>query len=167
MIGARIDPWHETDAASVLAMARDHDWRNLTDPALIQISTLDQAQRVIHALRGIEWSFAIRIDNHAVGGVMLARLPPPKHRTVELAIWILEPARGLRLYREIWEPGLDFLRSKGIWRIEARPYPWSDRTISMCKALGFVLEGIGRSAVEHEGKPVDELVYSYILPEPS
>ena len=165
MIGARLDTWHERDAASLLAMAKDGGWRNLTDPYLVQIKTTDQARRVIGILQGIEWSFCIRIDEDAVGGVLLFRHPAPKHHTVELGFWILEPARGLKLYREVWGPGIDFLRKQGIWRIEAKPYPWSDKTISMCKSLGFTLEGIAMSSIEHEGKRTDELMFAYVLPE--
>jgi RimJ/RimL family protein N-acetyltransferase len=85
-----------------------------------------------------------------------------KHRA-DFVVGVLRQASGRRIGTALLDRLEAWAREHGIWRLELSVMAHNLRAIELYERLGYVREGVKRSAIFVDGQKVDEIIMGKIL----
>jgi len=143
-------------------------WLNLRD-AFPHPYTKQSARDWIRGVkqRSPETSFAITVDDEAVGGIGFVMHGDVERVSAEIGYWLGEPfwGRGITsaALRAVTNYAID---THGLTRIFAVPFAWNAASCRVLEKAGYVLEARLRKSAIKDGRLTDQLQYAFIAPDP-
>ncbi len=166
----RLEPVRTEDAPSINRWKNDREIQALSSDS-VTIETLQETDARVKRWQTSDPEeivhFGIRqCDNdELVGFCHLAEIDLPNRRC-KLGIVIGERASwGKGLGREALSALIQQAFARGLTRVVGEVYVTNERSVRLCKSLGFSLEGTLRASVLRHGRWVDELIYALVKPE--
>ncbi len=166
----RLEPVRTEDAPSINRWKNDREIQALssdsvttetlreTEARVKRWQTSDPEEIVHFGIRSID-------DDRLVGFCHLAEIDLPNQRC-KLGIVIGERMSwGKGFGREALSSLIQQGFERGITRVVGEVYATNERSVRLCKSLGFALEGTLRASVLRHGRWVDELIYALVKPE--
>jgi len=156
-------PLVAADAESLARHANDRGvWENLRDRFPHPYALADAEAYIAHtAARPIQTSFAIVVDDRAIGSIGLMLGEDIARRTAEVGYWI---------GREFWGRGITVEALQAITRyafetlsldrVFAVPFATTTRSARVLEKAGYVKEGVMRHSAVKDGKLLDQLLYA-------
>jgi [ribosomal protein S5]-alanine N-acetyltransferase len=161
--------WRTSDVDSLAAHANNRNiWLNLRD-AFPYPYTKTNARDYIRATRQRvpETSFAIAVDDQAVGGVGFVLHPDVERVSAEIGYWLAEPFWGRGIATEALRAVTSYaIENHGLTRIYAVPFAWNVASCRVLEKAGYVLEGRLRNSAIKDGRLTDQMQYAFIAPDP-
>lgn len=160
-----IRSWHGRDAASLTVHANNRKiWRNVRDAFPHPYTEQDAYDWIEHATSQIpETSFAIVVDETAVGGIGLLLKDDVYRRSAEIGYWLGEPYWGRGIVAEAVRALTEYAFEKyDLCRVYAGVFEWNTASMRVLEKAGYTFEARLRKAVTKEGQTVDEVVYAMV-----
>jgi RimJ/RimL family protein N-acetyltransferase len=159
--------WEETDRDSLVAQANNRNvWRNLRDRFPHPYTENDaEAWLALARAQPDRLSWAIVVDDAAVGCVGLEPLTDVHAGTTHIGYWLGEPywGRGIMTAAVQAIAGHAF-SPLGFKRIETPVFAWNPASMRVLEKCGFVREGVMAKSVLKDGELIDSVLYARIAP---
>jgi [ribosomal protein S5]-alanine N-acetyltransferase len=160
--------WRTADAEPISRYANNRKiWMNLRD-AFPHPYSLKDAREYIRAVRQRlpETSFAIAVNDEAIGSVGFVLHPDVERVSAEIGYWLAEPFWG----RGIASDALSAVTAHAVethqlTRVFAVPFAWNAASCRVLEKAGYVLEARLRRSAVKDGRMTDQLQYAFIVPE--
>ncbi|HET6279245.1 MAG TPA: GNAT family N-acetyltransferase [Candidatus Polarisedimenticolia bacterium] len=156
------------DAASLARHGNNRRiWINLRDAFPHPYTEADGRAFISLALNDDpETHLAIVVDGEAAGAIGLRRNEDIERVSAEVGYWIGEPfwGRGI-VTRALLAFTPHAIRAFGLSRLYALPFEWNHASFRVLEKSGYKLEGRLRRCAIKDGRIIDMLLYSYIVPE--
>lgn len=160
--------WRTSDAESLLRYANNRNiWLNLRD-AFPHPYTKHDARAYIRSVRdrSPETTFAIAVDDEAVGSIGFVLRTDVERVSAEIGYWLAEPFWGRGITSEalvaLTRYAIDTHR---LTRIYALPFAWNLASCRVLEKAGYVLEARLRRSAIKDGQITDQMQYAFIAPE--
>ena len=161
--------WRTSDVDSLAAYADNEKiWINLRD-AFPHPYTKRDAREYIRGVRQRlpETSFAIAVEEAAVGGIGFVLHRDVERVSAEIGYWLGEPFWGRGIVTEalmaVTQHAID---THGLTRIYAVPFAWNTASCRVLEKAGYVLEArLRRSAIKND-VITDQLQYAFTAADP-
>ena len=157
--------WRTSDAESLLRHANNRNiWLNLRD-AFPHPYTKHDARAYIRSVRERtpETTFAIAVDDEAVGSVGFVLRTDVERVSAEIGYWLAEPLWGRGITTEALTALTKYaIDTHGLTRIYALPFAWNAASCRVLEKAGFVLEARLRRSAIKDGQVTDQMQYAYI-----
>ena len=161
--------WEFSDVDIVPAFANNRKiWMNLRD-AFPHPYTKQSARDWIRGVkqRSPETSFAIAVDDQAVGGIGFVLHPDVERVSAEIGYWLGEPFWGRGITSAALRAVTTYaMETHGLTRLFAVPFAWNTASCRVLEKAGYVLEGRLRKSAIKDGRLTDQLQYAFIAPDP-
>ena len=163
--GGIVRSWQTTDAPSLARSANDRAiWRNLKDRFPNPYSLADADAFIAHCRTAVpESSFAIVVDDEAIGAIGFENHGDIWRRSVELGYWIARPhwGRGLTtgVVRAMTDWAFDTWDVNRVW---AGVFAWNPASARVLEKAGYTLEARLKHSAVKDGEVVDELIYAVV-----
>ena len=163
----RIRKWKLSDARDLaVALSNKKVQDNLRDGLPYPYTEQDGRDFISAMLSADEnetFSFAIIVDNIAIGSIGIFRKSNIHRRTAELGYYIAEEYWGKGIMTEAVRQICEYVFSKSdIIRIFAEPFAYNIASCRVLEKAGFQCEGTLRSNAIKNGKVIDMKMYSKI-----
>ena len=163
-----IRSWRSEDAAGIVRYANNYKiWLNLRD-AFPHPYTAQHARDFIRSVknRTPETTFAIAIDDEAVGSIGFVLHPDVERVSAEIGYWLAEPFWGRGIVTEALGAMTQYaIDTHQLTRIYAVPFAWNAASCRVLEKAGYVLEArLRRSAIKN-GHITDQMQYAFAAPE--
>jgi RimJ/RimL family protein N-acetyltransferase len=160
--------WRSEDAAGIVRYANNYKiWLNLRD-AFPHPYTAQHARDFIRSVRNRspETTFAIAVDDEAVGSIGFVLHPDVERVSAEIGYWLAEPFWGRGIVTDALAAVTKYaLDTHQLTRIYAVPFASNAASCRVLEKAGYVLEArLRRSAVKN-GQITDQMQYAFIAPE--
>ena len=160
--------WRTLDAQPISRYANNRKiWLNLRD-AFPHPYTLKDAREYIRAVRQRtpETSFAITVNDEAIGSVGFVLREDVERVSAEIGYWLAEPFWGRGIATEALSAvTAHAVETHQLTRVFAVPFAWNAASCRVLEKAGYVLETrLRRSAIKN-GTMTDQLQYAFIVPE--
>jgi ribosomal-protein-alanine N-acetyltransferase len=160
--------WRTSDAESISRHANNHKiWMNLRD-AFPHPYSLKDAREYIHAVRQRppETSFAIAVNDEAVGSIGFVLRQDVERVSAEIGYWLAEPFWGRGITSDALSAVTAYaVQTHQLTRIFAVPFAWNAASCRVLEKAGYVLEArLRRSAIKN-GTMTDQFQYGFIVEE--
>lgn len=160
--------WRSEDAAGIVRYANNYKiWLNLRD-AFPHPYTAQHARDFIRSVRNRspETTFAIAVDDEAVGSIGFVLHPDVERVSAEIGYWLAEPFWGRGIVTDALAAVTKYaLDTHQLTRIYAVPFASNAASCRVLEKAGYVLEArLRRSAVKN-GQVTDQMQYAFIAPE--
>ena len=157
--------WRTSDADSLLRHANNRNiWLNLRD-AFPHPYTKHDARAYIRSVRERtpETTFAIAVDDEAVGSVGFVLRTDVERVSAEIGYWLAEPFWGRGITTEALIALTKYaIGTHGLTRIYALPFAWNVASCRVLEKAGYVLEARLRRSAIKDGQITDQMQYAYI-----
>jgi RimJ/RimL family protein N-acetyltransferase len=157
--------WEFADVDTLPAYANNRRiWMNLRD-AFPHPYTKQSARDWIRGVRqrSPETSFAIAVDEEAVGGIGFVMHGDVERVSAEIGYWLGEPFWGRGLVTEALVAVTRYaIETCGLTRIYALPFAYNTASCRVLEKAGYTLEARLRRSAIKDGRVVDQLQYSFI-----
>ena len=157
--------WRTADVQSLVRYASNRKiWLNLRDAFPHPYTNRDARDYIrLARQRTPESSFAIAVQDEAVGSIGFVLHPDVERVSAEIGYWIAESFWGRGITTEaliaITRYAIDAHR---LTRIYAVPFAWNAASCRVLEKAGYVLEArLRRSAIKN-GEITDQLQYAFI-----
>lgn len=160
-----IRPWRKGDEASIVRHANNYKiWRNLRDRFPYPYTLKDAAYWIeLTATETPRTSFAIEVDDHAVGGIGLILRDDIYRCSAEIGYWLGEEYWGRGIVSEAVGAVTAWAFAEfNLSRIYAGVLEWNGPSMRVLEKAGYRLEARLKNAIVKEGQVMDELVYSIL-----
>ncbi len=161
--------WEFSDVDTVPAYANNRKiWMNLRD-AFPHPYTKHSARDWIRGVkqRSPETSFAIAVDDEAVGGIGYVLHPDVERVSAEIGYWLGEPFWGRGITTEALRAVTAYaMQTHGLTRVFAVPFAWNQPSCRVLEKAGYVLEARLRKSAIKDGRLTDQFQYAFIAPDP-
>lgn len=165
----RVRSWETGDVESLTRYADNVKiWLNLRD-AFPHPYTKQNARDWVRFARSKEpeTSFAIVVDNHAIGGIGFILHPDVERVSAEIGYWIGEPYWGRGIVCDALRAVTEYaMKTHGLTRVYALPFARNAASCRVLEKAGFVLEGRLRKSAIKDGVVIDQMQYAFIAPDP-
>jgi ribosomal-protein-alanine N-acetyltransferase len=159
--------WRTSDAAPITRYANNRKiWLNLRD-AFPHPYMLKDAREYIRGVRQRtpETSFAIAVDDEAIGGIGFMLHPDVERVSAEIGYWLGEPFWGRGIASDALKAVTAYaVETHQLTRIFAVPFAWNTASCRVLEKAGYVLEARLRRSAIKDGKMTDQLQYAFIVP---
>jgi RimJ/RimL family protein N-acetyltransferase len=160
--------WRSEDAAGIVRYANNYKiWLNLRD-AFPHPYTAQHARDFIRSVknRSPETTFAIAVDDEAVGSIGFVLHPDVERVSAEIGYWLAEPFWGRGIVTDALAAVTKYaLDTHQLTRIYAVPFASNAASCRVLEKAGYMLEArLRRSAVKN-GQITDQMQYAFIAPE--
>ena len=159
--------WRTADAESLCRHANNRSiWLNLRD-AFPHPYTKHDARAYIRSVRdrAPETTFAIAVDEEAVGSIGFVLRTDVERVSAEIGYWLAEPLWGRGITSEalvaVTRHAIDTHR---LTRLYALPFAWNLASCRVLEKAGYVLEARLRRSAIKDGRITDQMQYAYIAP---
>jgi len=169
LIGSRctLRPWQPGDADALVKYANNAKVaRNLRD-RFPHPYTLRDAKAFIHACATVRphVSFAIVVDDQAVGGIGISPGTDVERFSAEIGYWIGEPFWGRGIAAEAVQLMSAYaFETCRMLRLFAVPFADNSRSTRVLEKAGYMREAILRSSAVKEGTVRDQALYALVNP---
>jgi RimJ/RimL family protein N-acetyltransferase len=158
--------WRTSDAEPISRYANNHKiWINLRD-AFPHPYTLRDAREYIRAVRQRtpETSFAIAVNDEAVGSIGFVLRQDVERVSAEIGYWLAEPFWGRGITSDALSAVTAYaVETHRLTRVFAVPFAWNTASCRVLEKAGYVLEArLRRSAIKN-GTMTDQLQYAFIV----
>ena len=157
--------WRTSDAESLLRHANNRNiWLNLRD-AFPHPYTKHDARAYIRSVRERtpETTFAIAVDDEAVGSVGFVLRTDVERVSAEIGYWLAEPFWGRGITTEALTALTKYaIGTHGLTRIYALPFAWNVASCRVLEKAGYLLEARLRRSAVKDGQITDQMQYAYI-----
>ena len=158
--------WRTSDAEPISRYANNRKiWLNLRD-AFPHPYTLKDAREYIRAVRQRtpETSFAITVNDEAIGSVGFVLREDVERVSAEIGYWLAEPFWGRGIATEALSAvTAHAVETYQLTRVFAVPFAWNAASCRVLEKAGYVLETrLRRSAIKN-GTMTDQLQYAFIV----
>ena len=158
--------WRTSDAESLLRHANNRNiWLNLRD-AFPHPYTRHEARAFIRTVRERtpETTFAIAVNDEAVGSVGFVLRTDVERVSAEIGYWLAEPFWGRGIATEALAALTQYaIVAHGLTRIYALPFAWNLASCRVLEKAGYVLEARLRRSAIKDGEITDQMQYAYIV----
>ena len=158
--------WRTSDAESLLRHANNRNiWLNLRD-AFPYPYTKHDARAYIRSVRDRtpETTFAIAVDEEAVGSIGFVLRTDVERVSAEIGYWLAEPFWGRGIATEALAALTQYaIVAHGLTRIYALPFAWNLASCRVLEKAGYVLEARLRRSAIKDGEITDQMQYAYIV----
>lgn len=163
----RIRKWELSDAGDLAAALSNKKIQdNLRDGLPYPYTEQDGADFITAMLTADEndtFSFAVTVDNKAVGSIGVFRQGNIHRQTGELGYYIAEEYWGRGIMTEAVKQICEFVFCKSdIIRIYAEPFAYNTASCRVLEKAGFSYEGTLRNNAVKNGKVIDMKIYSLL-----
>jgi RimJ/RimL family protein N-acetyltransferase len=163
-----IRSWRAEDAAGIVRYANNYKiWVNLRD-AFPHPYTAHHAREFIRSVksRTPETTFAIAVDDEAVGSIGFVLHPDVERVSAEIGYWLAEPFWGRGIVTDALAAMTKYaIDTHALTRIYAVPFASNAASCRVLEKAGYVLEArLHRSAVKN-GAITDQMQYAFVAPE--
>ena len=159
--------WRTSDAESLLRHANNRNiWLNLRD-AFPHPYTKHDARAYIRSVRdrSPETTFAIAVDDEAVGSIGFVLRTDVERVSAEIGYWLAEPFWGRGITSEALAALTRYaIDTHRLTRIYALPFAWNLASCRVLEKAGYVLEARLRRSAIKDGQVTDQMQYAYIAP---
>ncbi len=159
--------WRAGDVDSLSTHANNRKiWLNLRD-RFPHPYTKHDARAFIRAMHDQtpETSFAIAVNDEAIGGIGLVLNTDVERVSAEIGYWLGEPFWGRGITTEalsaVTRHAID---THKLTRLYALPFEWNTASCRVLEKAGYVLEARLRRSAIKDGRIVDQLQYAFIAP---
>lgn len=151
------------DAESLALHANNRDvWINLRDAFPHPYSPADAKTFIERCLDPPETTFAIAVDDEAVGAIGFLVGKDVERLSAELGYWLGESFWNRGIMTEAVAAVTQYaIREYDLTRVFATPYGWNDASMRVLEKAGYVLEGVMRRGAIKDGQVVDKHLYSF------
>jgi [ribosomal protein S5]-alanine N-acetyltransferase len=157
--------WRTSDVESLVRYADNRRiWRNLRD-AFPHPYTRHDARAFIRTVRERtpETTFAIAVQDEAVGSVGFVLRPDVERVSAEIGYWIAEPFWGRGIASEALVAVTTYaIETHHLTRIYALPFAWNAASCRVLEKAGYVLEARLRRSAIKDGQVTDQMQYAFI-----
>jgi [ribosomal protein S5]-alanine N-acetyltransferase len=158
--------WRTSDAESLLRHADNRNiWLNLRD-AFPHPYTKHDARAYIRSVRERtpETTFAIAVDDEAVGSIGFVLRTDVERVSAEIGYWLAESFWGRGITTEALVALTKYaVATHGLTRIYALPFAWNVASCRVLEKAGYVLEARLRRSAIKDGQITDQMQYAYIV----
>ena len=162
--------WRTSDAESLLRHANNRNiWLNLRD-AFPHPYTKHDARAYIRSVRdrSPETTFAIAVDDEAVGSIGFVLRTDVERVSAEIGYWLAEPFWGRGITSEALAALTRYaIDTHRLTRIYALPFAWNLASCRVLEKAGYVLEARLRRSAIKDGQITDQMQYAFIPPLPA
>jgi [ribosomal protein S5]-alanine N-acetyltransferase len=160
--------WRTADAEPLARYANNRNiWLNLRD-AFPHPYTPHDAREFITSVRhrAPETTFAIAVNEEAVGSVGFVLRHDVERVSAEIGYWIAEPFWGRGIATEALVALTDFaITTHALTRVYALPFAWNAASCRVLEKAGYRLEArLHRSAIKND-VITDQMQYAFVVPE--
>ncbi|MGH9142315.1 MAG: GNAT family N-acetyltransferase [Vicinamibacterales bacterium] len=160
--------WRTADAESIARHADNRKiWLNLRDAFPHPYSSHD-AREFIRSVRtrAPETTFAIAVNDEAIGSVGFVLRPDVERVSAEIGYWIAEAFWGRGIATEALMALTDYaITTYALTRVYALPFAWNTASCRVLEKAGYRLEArLRRSAIKN-GAITDQMQYAFIVPD--
>jgi RimJ/RimL family protein N-acetyltransferase len=169
MTGSRctLRPWHSADAEPLAKYANNANIaRNLRD-RFPHPYTLRDAKAFIQSCAAVRphLSFAIVVDQEAVGGIGISPGSDVERFSAEIGYWLAEPFWGRGIAAEALELMAVYTFSTcRLLRLFALPFAENRQSTRVLEKAGYTREAILRSSAVKDGTVRDQALYALVNP---
>jgi RimJ/RimL family protein N-acetyltransferase len=168
LVRCTVRSWRASDVDSLTRYADNRKiWLNLRD-AFPHPYTAQHARDFIRSVRNRspETTFAIAVDDEAVGSIGFVLHPDVERVSAEIGYWLAEPFWGRGIVTDALAAVTKYaLDTHQLTRIYAVPFASNAASCRVLEKAGYVLEArLRRSAVKN-GQITDQMQYAFIAPE--
>src|SRR5688500_2852278 len=111
-----------------------------------------------------ENSFAIAVDDEAVGGIGFTVQHDVARRSAEIGYWLGEEFWGRGITTEALVAVTDYaFRHYALCRLYAHVFEWNHASARVLEKAGYEFEGRLKKSVTKNGQTIDQLMYAIIL----
>jgi ribosomal-protein-alanine N-acetyltransferase len=157
--------WQPRDAPSLALHANDRAiWRNLKDRFPNPYSLANAEWFIEHCRTEVpESSFAIVVDDAAVGAIGFEHRGDIWRRSAELGYWLARPYWGRGITSEAVQAITDWaFETWSLNRIWAGVFAWNPASARVLQKAGYRFEGRLHNSAVKDGETVDELIYAVV-----
>jgi RimJ/RimL family protein N-acetyltransferase len=163
-----IRSWRAEDAAGIVRYANNYKiWVNLRD-AFPHPYTPQHARDFIRSVknRTPETTFAIAVNDEAVGSIGFVLHPDVERVSAEIGYWLAEPFWGQGIVTDALAAMTKYaIATHALTRIYAVPFASNAASCRVLEKAGYVLEArLHRSAIKN-GAITDQMQYAFVAPE--
>ena len=161
--------WEFSDVDTLPAYANNRRiWMNLRD-AFPHPYTKQSARAWIRGVkqRSPETSFAIAVDEEAVGGIGFVMHGDVERVSAEIGYWLgtAHWGKGIMTDALCAVTADAFREHPELQRIYAVPFAWNPASARVLEKAGYTLEGRMRQSAIKDGKVTDQLLYAIVREE--
>jgi RimJ/RimL family protein N-acetyltransferase len=157
--------WRPSDVESLARHADNRKiWINLRDAFPHPYTNRDARDFIRTALqRTPETTFAIAVNEEAVGSIGYVLHPDVERVSAEIGYWIAEPfwGRGIATEALVAVTG-QAIDAHGLTRVYALPFAWNVASCRVLEKAGYVLEARLRDSAIKNGQLTDQMQYAFI-----
>jgi ribosomal-protein-alanine N-acetyltransferase len=161
--------WRTSDVDSLAHHANNRRiWLNLRD-AFPHPYTKHDARDFIRAVRQRtpETTFAIGVNDEAVGSIGFVLHPDVERVSAEIGYWLAEPFWGRGITTEALVAVTDHaIQTHELTRIYAVPFASNAASCRVLEKAGYVLEARLRHSAIKDGHITDQMQYAFIAADP-
>ena len=158
--------WRTSDAESLVEYADNRKiWMNLRD-AFPHPYTVKDAREYIRAVRQRmpETSFAIVVNDEAVGSVGYVLRQDVERVSAEIGYWLAEPFWGRGITSDALSAVTAYaVETHQLTRVFAVPFAWNAASCRVLEKAGYVLEARLRRSAIKDGVMTDQFQYAFIV----
>jgi [ribosomal protein S5]-alanine N-acetyltransferase len=155
--------WALGDKPALIRFANNRNvWRNLKDVFPHPYTDAD-ADRWLSAQAGVPepTSWAIEVDNLAVGSVGITPGADARSPSAHFGYWLGEPYWGRGIMTDAARNVASYaMRKFNLVRLEAPVFEWNPASMRVLEKCGFVRERVLRASVVKDGQLIDQVLYA-------
>jgi RimJ/RimL family protein N-acetyltransferase len=153
------------DLESIVRHANNRNvWLNLRDRFPHPYTDAD-ARNFLDMVVGVTpvTSFAIALDDEAVGGIGFTVQNDVAHRSAEIGYWLGEQFWGRGIATEALTAVTEYaFRNFDLCRLYAHVFEWNPASARVLEKAGYQFEGRLKKSVTKDGQTIDQLMYAIV-----
>lgn len=157
--------WEWRDREAIVRHANNRNvWLNLRDRFPHPYTHAD-ARNWLEMVVGVrpENSFAIAVDDEAVGGIGFTVQHDVAHRSAEIGYWLGEEYWGRGIATQALIAVTDYaFANYDLCRMYAHVFEWNPASARVLEKAGYEFEGRLKKSVTKDGKTIDQLMYAVV-----
>ena len=165
LANAKLRRWRAGDEESLVQQANNQRiWRNLRD-RFPNPYTMEDARIWVGIANVTEpqTSFAITVDDLAIGGIGILLQEDVHRRSAEIGYWLGEDYWGRGIVTEAVRRVTDWaFENFDLCRIFAHVFAWNPASMRVLEKAGYEYEGRLRQSVTKDGQTIDQVIYAII-----
>jgi len=108
-------------------------------------------------------SFAIALDDEAVGGIGFTVQNDVAHRSAEIGYWLGEQFWGRGIATEALTAVTEYaFKNFDLCRLYAHVFEWNPASARVLEKAGYDFEGRLKKSVTKNGQTIDQLMYAIV-----
>lgn len=153
------------DRESIVRHANNRNvWLNLRDRFPHPYTNAD-ARNFLDMVVGVTpvTSFAIALDDEAVGGIGFTVQNDVAHRSAEIGYWLGEQFWGRGIATEALTAVTEYaFKNFDLCRLYAHVFEWNPASARVLEKAGYDFEGRLKKSVTKNGQTIDQLMYAIV-----